>query len=68
MPPRRNTQTDVLEAGTKPGAQREQFRIDAAPPGSALLVGDVAVLNCRGQFCAPQVTVESEIGRVEKEN
>ena len=31
-----------------------QFRVDAVPPGSALLVGDVAVFNIAGSFCATQ--------------
>jgi nitrite reductase/ring-hydroxylating ferredoxin subunit len=32
----------------------DRFRIDAVPPGSALLVGDVAVFNAGGSFCATQ--------------
>jgi nitrite reductase/ring-hydroxylating ferredoxin subunit len=31
-----------------------EFRISAVPPGSALLVGDVAVFNVDGSFCATQ--------------
>jgi len=31
-----------------------QFRTDAVPPGSALLVGNVAVFNVAGSFCATQ--------------
>jgi nitrite reductase/ring-hydroxylating ferredoxin subunit len=31
-----------------------QFRIAAVPPGSALLVGDVAVFNVAGHVCATQ--------------
>ena len=34
--------------------QGNQFRIDAVPRGSALLVGDVAVFNVAGKFCATQ--------------
>jgi nitrite reductase/ring-hydroxylating ferredoxin subunit len=30
------------------------FRTDAIPPGSALLVGNVAVFNVAGSFCATQ--------------
>src|SRR5262245_6050518 len=30
------------------------FRADAAPPGSALLVGNVAVFNVAGSLCATQ--------------
>jgi len=31
-----------------------EFRISEVPPGSALLVGDVAVFNVAGSFCAAQ--------------
>jgi nitrite reductase/ring-hydroxylating ferredoxin subunit len=31
-----------------------QFRIDSVPPGSALLVGNAAVFNVSGRFCATQ--------------
>jgi nitrite reductase/ring-hydroxylating ferredoxin subunit len=31
-----------------------EFRISDVPPGSALLVGDVAVFNVEGSFCATQ--------------
>src|SRR5262245_31215686 len=31
-----------------------EFRISEVPPGSALLVGDVAVFNVEGNFCATQ--------------
>ena len=31
-----------------------EFRISEVPPGSALLVGDVAVFNVAGSFCATQ--------------
>jgi nitrite reductase/ring-hydroxylating ferredoxin subunit len=31
-----------------------EFRISEVPPGSALLVGDVAVFNVEGGFCATQ--------------
>jgi nitrite reductase/ring-hydroxylating ferredoxin subunit len=36
------------------GLTNSQFRADAVPPGSALLVGDVAVFNVAGSFCATQ--------------
>ncbi len=32
-----------------------QFRVDAVPPGRALLVGEVAVFNVAGGFCATQL-------------
>jgi len=31
-----------------------QFRVEAVPPGSALLAGDTAVFNVAGSFCATQ--------------
>jgi len=31
-----------------------EFRISDVPPGSALLVGDAAVFNVAGSFCATQ--------------
>ena len=31
-----------------------QFRVDTVPPGSASLVGNVAVYNVAGSFCATQ--------------
>jgi nitrite reductase/ring-hydroxylating ferredoxin subunit len=38
-----------------PAARIEhEFRISEVPPGSALLVGDVAVFNVEGGFCATQ--------------
>jgi len=50
-----NTQADV---GNSPILSKvlkdNQFRIDAVPPGSALLVGDAAVFNVAGSFCATQ--------------
>lgn len=43
--------------GADPSIQSEglgdnQFRVNELPPGSALLVGDVAVFNVAGGFCA----------------
>jgi 3-phenylpropionate/trans-cinnamate dioxygenase ferredoxin component len=32
----------------------DQFRVEEVPPGSALLVGDAAVFNVGGTFCAKQ--------------
>ena len=38
-----------------PAALKEnEFRVSEVPPGSALLVGDVAVFNIAGSFCATQ--------------
>lgn len=36
------------------GLKNNQFRVDTVPPGSALLVGSVAVFNVAGSFCATQ--------------
>jgi nitrite reductase/ring-hydroxylating ferredoxin subunit len=61
-----STERDTMEinsvqpegAGSSPirseGLTNSQFRVDAVPPGSALLVGDVAVFNVAGSFCATQ--------------
>jgi len=44
-------------APVQPAAFKEnEFRISEVPPGSALLVGDVAVFNVGGRFCATQNT------------
>jgi uncharacterized protein YbjT (DUF2867 family)/nitrite reductase/ring-hydroxylating ferredoxin subunit len=50
-----------VQAATVAGARSEQaqlkegeFRISEVPPGSVLLVGDVAVFNVEGGFCATQ--------------
>jgi 3-phenylpropionate/trans-cinnamate dioxygenase ferredoxin component len=34
--------------------EENEFRISEVPPGSAVLVGDVAVFNVDGGFCATQ--------------
>ena len=36
--------------------KQNEFRISDVTPGSALLVGDVAVFNVDGAFCATQAT------------
>ena len=42
-------------ATIEPAAVKEnEFRVSEVPPGSALLVGDVAVFNIAGSFCATQ--------------
>ena len=46
-------QTDVAGLPSKLDVLKDnQFRIDAVPPGSGLLVGDAAVFNVAGSFCA----------------
>jgi nitrite reductase/ring-hydroxylating ferredoxin subunit len=48
-------QTNLAGSPTQPVALKDkQFRIDALPPGSALLIGDMAVFNFAGNFCATQ--------------
>ena len=48
-------QGDVAASSTESVALKgNQFRIDAVPPGSALLVGDVAAFKVAGSFCATQ--------------
>lgn len=45
-------------AGNAPGQSEilkdNEFRTDAVPPGSVLLVGEAAVFNVAGRFCATQ--------------
>lgn len=42
-------------ASIDPAALKEnEFRVSEVPPGSALLVGDVAVFNIAGSFCGTQ--------------
>lgn len=49
-------QANVADSPVRPEVLNDsrQFRIDAVPPGSALLVGDVAVFDVAGRFCATQ--------------
>ena len=48
-------QANVAASPTEAVALKDnEFRIDAVPSGSALLVGDVAVFNVTGSFCATQ--------------
>jgi nitrite reductase/ring-hydroxylating ferredoxin subunit len=50
-----NTQADIADSPTPSGTLKDnQFRVAAVPPGSALLVGDAAVFNVAGGFCATQ--------------
>jgi len=45
-----------------PVLAENQFRINEVPSGSALLVGDVAVFNVAGTFCATQATCPHQKG------
>jgi len=50
-----NTQTNTADSSVKPESLKDnQFRVEAVPPGSASLVGDAAVFNVAGTFCATQ--------------
>ena len=48
--------------------KEKQFRIDTVPPGSALLVGDVAVFNVAGSFCATQAKCTHKQGPLSEGN
>jgi uncharacterized protein YbjT (DUF2867 family) len=53
IPP--TTSQPATAASIDPTALKEnEFRVSEVPPGSALLVGDVAVFNIAGSFCATQ--------------
>ena len=45
--------------------KENEFRISEVPPGSVLLVGDVAVFNVDGGFCATQASVHAQAGSIE---
>ena len=50
-----NAQANVADSPIQSEALKDnQFRVHAVPPGSALLVGEVAVFNVEGGFCATQ--------------
>jgi len=52
---RTNTEANVASSPAKSEVLKDnQFRIDAVPAGSGLLVGDTAVFNVAGSFCATQ--------------
>jgi nitrite reductase/ring-hydroxylating ferredoxin subunit len=49
------TQTNIADSPVKSEILKgNQFRVDAVPAGSALLVADAAVFNVAGDFCATQ--------------
>jgi nitrite reductase/ring-hydroxylating ferredoxin subunit len=43
-----------------------EFRVSEAPPGSALLVGDAAVFDVAGSFCATQAKCTHRGGPLDK--
>lgn len=51
MQPSTETAVDPIQSKV---AKRNQFQVDTITPGSASLVGDVAVFNVAGKFCATQ--------------
>lgn len=54
-------------AGDGPPARSEnEFRVSEAPPGSALLVGEAAVFNVGGNFCATQAKCTHRQGPLSK--
>ena len=60
-------QADVAMSPIKSEVLTEnQFRINEVPPGSALLVGNVAVFNVAGGFCATQATCTHKQGPLSK--
>ena len=52
--PETNRQPAVAVAPIRPALGENAFRVSEVPPGSALLVGDIAVFNVGGNFCATQ--------------
>ena len=50
-----------METGRAPLKENE-FRVSDVPPGSILLVGDVAVFNVNGAFCATQAACTHKQG------
>jgi len=48
-------QTNAVDSSVQSEILRDnQFRVNKVPPGSALLVGDAAVFDVAGSFCATQ--------------
>ena len=50
-----------METGRAPLKENE-FRVSDVPPGSVVLVGDVAVFNVNGGFCATQAACTHKQG------
>jgi len=47
-------QPDAAATRARPPLEANEFRISEVPPGSVLLLGDCAVFNVEGGFCATQ--------------
>jgi uncharacterized protein YbjT (DUF2867 family)/nitrite reductase/ring-hydroxylating ferredoxin subunit len=56
----------VASAGKPVGLRENEFRVSDVPPGTALLVGDVAVFNVGGSFCATQDKCTHRLGPLSK--
>ncbi|MCM3873304.1 MAG: Rieske 2Fe-2S domain-containing protein [Pyrinomonadaceae bacterium] len=61
------TPQPAVAASIDPAALKEnEFRTSEVPPGSALLVGDVAAFNIAGSFCATQAKCTHRQGPLSK--
>lgn len=60
--------TNLVIGGTDapPTLSENEFRVSEAPPGSVLLVGDAAVFNVKGTFCATQAKCTHRQGPLSK--
>lgn len=60
--------TNLVIGGTDapPTLSENEFRVSEAPPGSVLLVGDAAVFNVEGTFCATQAKCTHRQGPLSK--
>ena len=62
-------QADVAASSGKSDALKEnQFCVSEVSPGSALLVGEVAVFNIAGRFCATQAKCPHRRGPLSEGN
>ena len=53
-------------AGEAAPLKENEFRISDVPPGSVVLMGDVAVFNAEGQLCAIQARCTHKQGPLAK--
>ena len=60
--------TNLVLGGTNapPALSENEFRVSEAPAGTALLVGEAAVFNVGGDFCATQVKCTHRQGPLSK--
>ncbi|HET6977352.1 MAG TPA: Rieske 2Fe-2S domain-containing protein [Pyrinomonadaceae bacterium] len=59
-------QTPVANTASIDAATQNEFKVSDVPPGSALLVGDAAVFNVAGSFCATQAKCTHRQGPLSK--